>query len=69
MTLKTKKLRLGPISLHTNFQPNPCMHARFTAKRPSKTSQNDVTLDPFPDNILEAIFYLKTVLKPALSCR
>merc|ERR1712055_204885 len=28
---KTKKLRLGPISLHTKFEPNPCTHTRAAA--------------------------------------
>ena len=27
---KTKKLRNGPISLHTKFEPNPCMHMHAT---------------------------------------
>merc|ERR1712030_262559 len=37
---KTKKLRLGPISLHTKFEPNLCTHARamavFVRTRPFK---------------------------------
>ena len=63
MTLKTKNEPGYQIIYQS-------VHARtYYGKTAVKTSQNDVTLDPFPDNILEAIVYLKTVLKLSLSSR